>query len=246
MGHLRTARGARKVRRGKEVNNEHPGSAQWPIHVKHVRICNELAIMADMSTSERAAYERCLDFFREPFLSNIAVSGPSIIELTMEQVMYLIDVGLFVRMPEDTVQGLRIHIFLVPEPHKERYRLIVHTIDINNATDDPGGPVDFTPLQDLIERILRERPVAYQNDVKSCYHQFPISPHLRKYYAFYVNGIGWISLATIATGQRQCVSRAQQVGRFLRRRVEARCKIPSHALDVYVDNYLGTRTPPFS
>jgi hypothetical protein len=122
--------------------------------VKDVPWCDEGGILDAMEATDAKQYRRCLGYFQEPFLSTVQRTEPSMIDLTPPQIQFLIGKKLFA--PADasvSTSALRMHIFLVPEVMKRRCRLIVHTVDVNNATEDPGGDTNFVPLQDMIEEM---------------------------------------------------------------------------------------------
>ena len=139
--------------------------------MKEVALMNEEALEARMNDVELLAYTTIRKYLSEEFLRTVPISGPSTIELTKSQVRYLLQVGLFAHMPAGTALGPRMRIFLVAEPEKERYRLIVHTVDINLYAQEPGWEIEFLPLQEMISTVLRDAPIVFLNDIKSCYHQ---------------------------------------------------------------------------
>jgi hypothetical protein len=219
-----------------------PEAKHWPLHIKNVEWCDESAIRDAMSATERAQYDLISSFFEDTFLAGVPRTGPSIIELTPAQIQRLIDANLLER-GTSLAKALRMHIFCVCEVSKCRWRLIVHTCDINDHEKEIPISITFTPLQHLIDSHLKTVSYVAQNDSASCYHQFRLSETARDYYAFEFPGFGILRLVTIATGQRQCVARAELLARCVlgqttasMQRLEGTAGIET---DTYIDNYKG-------
>lgn len=145
-----------------------------------------------------------------------------------------------------------MHIFAVDEVHKQRRRLIAHTIDINNFTVDCVAPEDkmFSDIRDIVDAHIdcENRLEAWTCDLAAFYHQIELAPEARSFYAFpfeHDNRITWYQLKTIATGQRHCVWRAQCLAKVLARMLHQEMQIHSEGpdyrigcLDVYIDDFL--------
>jgi hypothetical protein len=160
----------------------------WPIHVKHVEHLNMAHVLRDMTDIERASLSRALRFFTPEFLRNVPCSGKSIIELSPKQVEFLINCGLLKIQPAGSTTGTKLHIFLVAEPHKCRYRLIVHTVDINNYTKNYRAEVTFEPLNSMIDAHIAYNGFTFQNDAASYYHQYPLSEEAQTFFNFEYEG----------------------------------------------------------
>lgn len=229
------------------ISSDPPADPSWPIHVKHVKHCDIQKILHDMNIEERAGLTTALASFTAATLCKVKVSGPSEVHLTKPQVEYLIKVGLFRQSQSDTKPGPKMKIFLVPECEKRRWRLIIHTVDINDHFQTYECDVVFEELTGMINNHLLENSFVYQNDCSSYYHQFAldsIDAGSSRFYTFYVEGIGWLELVTIPTGQRQCVEVAQRVSQFLNRKLKESIgvRVPSptlHLVAAYVDNFKG-------
>ena len=100
-----------------------------------------------------------------------------------------------------------LHIFLVPEHHKQRFRLIVHTVDINNHTSDYEASVTFQQLDTMIEEHLCDDGHVFTNDA-TAYYQIPLDEEAQSFYNFEFGG-RMLTITSIPTGQRQCVDLAQ-------------------------------------
>ncbi len=109
-------------------------------------------------------------------MRTVPKSGPSVIELTDKQVQYLIGVGLFIRMKSGTPIGPMMKIFLVPEHHKRRFRLTIHTVDINQADDRYTANVNFEEPQEMLQFHKETAHYVAQNDAAAYYHQFAPPP----------------------------------------------------------------------
>ena len=220
-----------------QVNDTHD---EWPIHVKHVSPCNIQDIIEDMRPALQTQTRHVLQYFQVAFLAAVPISHlPSIIELSAPQIVFLLKVGLFEKIDAEIPLGPRLHIFLVLEHHKQRWRLIVHTMDINRFSADYAvGELNFEELQTMIEFHLERPYFVYQNDAAAYYHQFLLPKETRRFYSFFVEGFGKLALTTIATGQRQCVEVAQCVSRHLNEKAGrmARNLVSQSA---YIDNFKG-------
>jgi hypothetical protein len=81
-------------------------------------------------------------------------------------------VGLFLRAPAGAKPGPKMKIFLVPEIAKRRWRLIIHTVDINDHFEAYECDVSFEEPTGMINNHLLANSFVYQNDCSSYYHQF--------------------------------------------------------------------------
>ena len=250
VGDLELGRGARNGqstndtsalgrRRWRKYRLKGVANPLWPIQMKNVEPLNLDLIIHDMPPDEQVRVRKLWEYFSPERLSKVPTTGPSVIELTDAQVRFLIGCGLFVKMPSNTIIGPKMRIFLVPEYHKERFRLIIHTIDINSDTEmEYTADVDFEFLDVMISGHLSDELYVFQNDAKAYYHQFTLPTNSRRYFSFEVPGHGILALATVATGQRQCVELAQRVSKFLlelAKRFEPRLS----RVAAYVDNFKG-------
>jgi hypothetical protein len=158
--------------------------------MKHVAPLDLEAIIRDMRQDEQARMRKLWEYFSPERLSKVPTTGQSIIELTDKQVLFLLECGLFVTMPAGTPLGPKMRIFLVPEYHKKRFRLIIHTVDINSHTEkEYVSEVAFELLDEMIEGHLREPLHVFTNDAKAFYHQFTLPAASRRYFSFDVPGL---------------------------------------------------------
>ena len=106
----------------------------------------------------------------------------------------------------EEVKG-RCKVFKILELLKKRYRIIQHTIEHNLLIDD-APDVFFTRLDDR-RRLVHAGPYVLNRDFKAYYHQFPLSPEVRKYFCFRtvtIDGKSRIArLCVAAMGQKHMV-----------------------------------------
>ena len=185
-----------------------------------------------MDHERREQYNLFRSFFEEPFLASVPHVHVSRIDLTNQQIDFLVSVGLFEPCDESELSfGLGVHIFLVEETMKKRFRLIVHTRDINDFVEVVPS-VSFIDIQHTIAEGLKGLP-TYTADIKAYYHQIKIDDCCRKYYSFRTPR-GVFHLTTVATGQRQCVGRAQLLALTILQHSTTSALESSEA---YVDNF---------
>lgn len=209
----------------------------------------EEKMMNDMSPTTLFKYRHCRSFFEPAFLRSIKSSGESEANLSQEDLRVLLESNLIEETAPPLFATPRLRIFTVPEPAKNRRRLICHTCDINDATEQVAIPIVFTPIDDVIKFLVDTAPefFCWSNDATAYYHQFPLDEPSRIYYTFAVDtksGKKRYRLTTIPTGQRQAVALAQTASEFLAQEVskkfstkQAQCDLQ---IDVYIDNFLGS------
>lgn len=189
-----------------------------------------------MDDAEKKEFDSFYRFFQEPFLQTITKSGETIVELSAEDIVLLMQAGILRKFDGDLSEALKMHIFSVPEPHKTRRRFIVHTIDVNNATAWNCPKTEFVEFELMIE--AGTSGYWWTADAAAYYHQIPLPSSSAKYYAF-ATVIGTVTLTTIPTGQRQCVGAAQAISKFLLRvtvhNLPTSCETKHQ--EAYIDNF---------
>lgn len=183
-----------------------------------------------MDRGTQQEYAKWTAYFQRPFLQTVACTFTTEVSLSKQQLQFLLEVGLLRHCPQTFLDNaLGMKIFTVVEWAKKRLRLIVHTVDINNCTEVTDGP-PFEPLQTMIEDGLRTSlEQVWTQDIAAYYHQFPLEPDAQPFYSF-MTELGPLCLTTIATGQRQCVPRAQLAAQA----IATKAQLPGRP---YIDNF---------
>lgn len=192
-----------------------------------------------MTHEEKTKYDATRKFFEKSHLCTVQKNSNTRIDLTTEQLTFLLTEGMFERASTSAL-GLGMHIFTNPEVMKKRYRLIVHTIDINDQTPDDAEStaetkVLFTPLNQSITNGLNNW-YTWTNDIKSYYQHFKLDPTARPYFAF-DSALGPLQLTSIATGQRQCVALAQIASQTIMRHAVETSMVRDAIHETYIDNF---------
>jgi hypothetical protein len=197
-----------------------------------------------MEHEDRVAFDFFASYFTAELLSPIVSTGSSEIFLSDADIQQLLEDNLFVHFkppPDfDPTKVPKMRIFTVDEPLKNRRRLIIWTIDINAAGDlSDDFPIRFTSLTTMIHEATAG--FNFTLDSKACYHQFKLPESSRRFYAFYAKSFGWLSLATLPTGQRHTVGYAQCIARSLISRAYKSLGSPiKTSFEAYIDNFRGT------
>ena len=92
-----------------------------------------------------------------------------------------------------------VRTFKCPEPIKERFRWINHTVSVNDWLRSVGLGL---PTANQIRGSLFQGSWAVCYDMAQFFHQFEYSPSLRKYFVYEHGGVMY-SLTRMAMGQKQ-------------------------------------------
>lgn len=202
-----------------------------PLHVKNVKTCNLDSILADMEPNLRLKTQAFWSCFQPAFLAS-APKGYTYVDISDEDIRVLLNAGLLEPAePGDMEFSTEMHIFTVPEEHKHRRRLIIHTIGINNL-----GESDCLSLPGVDENIAHHKRFNACLDASAFYNQFHLPKESRKYYSFEYQGKAY-RFTTIPTGQRQCVGLAQCVALHLAASAASNTLVPPHVRTTYIDNF---------
>ena len=184
-----------------------------------------------MSQEELDEYNNFRFFFSKAFLETVPKAYGTRVDLEEKDLYLLLESGLVQRV-DNVDQGLGMHLYCVAEPHKTRRRLIVHTVDINDFTEDSCPTTSFTEFQTMIETYIDT--LAWTADLKSAYNQIPLDEDAKPFFSFN-SKIGMLCLKTVATGQRQCVGYCNCVSRALTKQTLLVAQA-GHG-ECYIDNF---------
>jgi hypothetical protein len=197
----------------------------WPAHIKYqsgekkcVQHLKLELIINDMNEHERRQFNEFYNFFRPESLRRLTPESTTRIDMQVAEILQYLEAGVFKRFDGSkhlTRQPLGMHFYFLAEVAKSRKRLIQHTVDINSQTTNPDGLI----FEENAERIYRGLLGAgFVADGSWFYQQIPLPPGSEEYYAF-LTPLGWLTLSSIATGQRQAVGAAHLIANFINRRV---------------------------
>lgn len=125
-----------------------------------------------------------------------------------------------------------VHMFLVPEDQKRRWRIISHTLTVNRIWDFERFSL---PTIEEIREAVKTTEYGVSLDMKSWFHQFQLDPEVRNYYATYCKGRGWQRLRVLPMGARASCALAQFAIRTLTRAAAA---VSGVKVFCYIDNVL--------
>jgi len=129
-------------------------------------------------------------------------------------VQALLDYGSIARIRRNDVRG-HVHMFTVDEPHKERRRIIKHTVDVNNVL----GKETLLPVKLPTKREIADLVWAGDScitlDFSAYYDQLRYADDVATRFCFRV-GSDYYRLVTMSMGQRQTTDCASHTtARFL-------------------------------
>jgi len=122
-----------------------------------------------MSQTEKAKTEQFWSCFQPQFLSNVP-RGTTKIDLVDGDIEALLQHGLIEETDEGDLEfATALHLFSVAEEHKNRRRLIIHTIGVNGCAEAP-----HILLPTPCDNISNHSTFNACLDASVFYNQFPL------------------------------------------------------------------------
>ena len=186
---------------------------EWPIHAKDVEVITleEMDKLAKESTSAlQDDWELAKRFLNDPTMYSNTRALPddrhrAFSALSDSDMEKLYSLGHW-KPFSGTPLGYT-HVFLVPEPWKNRWRVISHTLSVNRDEADNVPPVHLPSLNDVRASVFKGSYAACV-DMAQCFCQFELGEKVRPYFVIATKH-GYASLGRLAMGQRQSCFIAQ-------------------------------------
>ena len=189
-------------------------SSTWKLHAKRVPTI-DLAKVAQLSggvaslevfQQERGWLEDGGRYEKVPIKN---ARGTPSARLSDEWIEQMLDVAMIKEVQRGEVSG-HVRMFVVPEPAKQRFRPIKHTVDVNDILGkETLRPLRFPTKLDICDLVHRgECFIAL--DFSAYYDQIKYAEEIGRRFCFR-QGSRYFRLNTLAMGQRQAVGVADSV-----------------------------------
>jgi hypothetical protein len=205
--------------------------SDYKIHAKQVRPININALKELMDDDLLRRWKLVSRILDDPTWYTMSATsehrGKAFASMRSNQFEEFRDAG-YVRAMEKPPLGF-VHMFLVPEDHKRRFRVIAHTLTINQSKDFESFSL---PSVRDIKGATERAQYGAAFDMRAWFHQFELAEAVREFYGFKVNHKWW-QLLRLPMGARPSCALAQAAILALTRRASQFAKV-----FCYIDNVL--------
>ncbi|MGH2638385.1 MAG: hypothetical protein ACRDF4_03785 [Rhabdochlamydiaceae bacterium] len=193
-------------------------TSNWPMQVKFVNATNATSLLP----AQLAAY-----LSNPSVYSYIDFAIAPISPITRDQAHALLSSGIF----EMSSSSPKAMVFCVPEPAKERFRLVQDHLSTNIFAQSPD-PLTFTPMTTVLSQLFNyEHAISF--DFSQFFHQFPLNEEVRDFFSF-DTVIGTMRPLRMPMGAKFSMNIAQHVSLA----VANQSTEAGILVDVYADNIL--------